>query len=95
MAQIEIQTEEEHGRGWEYHARVSRGTGTPTEHTIRLAWVDHEHWSGGRVAPSKVVESLLEYLLQRETEHEIPASFDASTVRRWFPDVDRDLPGRF
>ena len=95
VARIEIQTEEERGRGWEYRARVTRAAGKPTEHTIRLAWVDHEHWCGGRVAPSKVVESLLEYLVKREGEHEIPASFDASTVRRWFPDVDRDLPGRF
>lgn len=95
MAQIEIQTEEERERGWEYHARVSRSAANITQHTIRLAWVDHEHWCGGRVAPSKVIESLLEYLLQREEEHEIPANFDAATVRRWFPDVDRDLPGKF
>ena len=95
MAQIEIKTEQERGRGWDYLARVSREVGKPTEHTIRLAWVDHEHWCGGRVAPSKVVESLLAFLLEREAQHAIPASFDAATVRRWFPDVDRELPGRF
>lgn len=96
MAKVEIETEQESGRGWEYHAKVSRGgAGDTTEHTVKLAWVDHEHWSGGRVPPSKVIESLLEFLVEREEKHEIPAKFDASTVRRWFPDVDRELPGRF
>ena len=98
MAKVEIDTEQESGRGWEYHAKVSRGpggAGQTSEHTVKLAWVDHEHWSGGRVPPSKVIESLLEFLVEREEKHAIPAKFDASTVRRWFPDVDRELPGRF
>jgi hypothetical protein len=95
VAKVDIQTEEESGRGWEYHAKVERDQGQTTEHTVKLAWVDHEHWSGGRVAPSKVVESLLEFLLEREGKHLIPASFDAATVRRWYPEVDKELPGRF
>lgn len=95
MAKVDIETEQESGRGWEYRAKVSRTPGETTEHTVKLAWVDHEHWSGGRVAPSKVVESLLEFLVEREERRAIPASFDAATVRRWFPDVDRELPGRF
>ena len=95
MAKVDIQTELESGRGWEYHAKVSRGAGNDTEHIVKLAWVDHEHWSGGRVPPSKVIESLLEFLVEREEKHAIPASFDASTVRRWHPEVDQELPGRF
>lgn len=92
MAEIDIQTEEESGRGWVYHAAVDR-QGRKTEHTVKLAWVDHELWSGGRVAPSKVIEALIAFIIERGKD--VPATFDAATVRRWLPDVDRELPGRF
>lgn len=92
MPEIEVQTEEESGRGWIYHATIQR-EGRRTEHTVTLSWADHELWSGGRVAPSKVVEELIAFMLERERE--VPARFDAATVRRWLPDVDRELPGRF
>lgn len=92
MAKIDIQTEEEVGRGWVYHALVEHA-GQKTEHTVKLAWVDHELWSGGRVPPSKVIEALIAFVVDQKRE--LPASFDAATVRRWFPEVDRELPGKF
>lgn len=92
VAEIEIQTEEESGRGWVYHASIDR-LGKKTEHVVSLAWVDHELWSGGRVPPSKVMEALIAFVI--EQGHEVPANFDAATVRRWLPVVDRELPGRF
>ncbi len=92
MAEIDIQTEQESGRGWVYQAAIDR-LGHRTEHTVTLAWVDHELWSGGRVAPSKVVEALIAFII--EHGREVPSTFDAATVRRWIPEVDRDLPGRF
>lgn len=96
MAMIEVQTEEETGRGWRYGVRVEREGGRASTHEVRLAWVDHEHWSGGRAAPSRVVEALLRFLVEREGSggREIPASFDAATVRRWYPDVDGVMGGR-
>lgn len=92
MATIDIKTEEESGRGWVYHVVVDR-PGGQTEHTVKLAWVDCELWSGGRVAPSKVIEALVSFLIERECD--IPETFDAAAVRRWIPEVDRELPGRF
>lgn len=93
MADVDVQVEQEQGQGWRYQVALSRD-GQKTEHTVRLAWVDHEHWCGGRVAPSKVVEALMAFLLRHEFEHEIPRSFDAATVRRWFPEVDQELAER-
>ena len=94
MASITIKTEEESPRGWVYLVEVARGPGSPvSEHTVRLAWVDHEHWCGGRAAPSKVVEALVAYLVGREADRPLPESFDAATARRWHPGLDRDLPG--
>jgi len=95
LVTVEVKTEEDVGRGWRYLVGVVREDGRTSEHTVRLAWVDHEHWSGGRAAPSRVIEALVRYLVEREGEgREIPETFDASTVRRWYPDVDSVIAGR-
>ena len=91
MSVIEVHSEQETARGWTYQVAIRREAGPETTHTVTLAWVDHEHWSGGVVAPSRVIEALIRYMLTREAEHPIPAKFDASTVRRWFPEVDEAL----
>jgi len=69
-----------------------------SEHTVRLAWCDHDHWCGGRLAPSVMIESLLRTLvsLRKGTvEHHIPATlppaFDAARARRWHRDIDHEL----
>lgn len=90
---IEVLTEEETARGWSYRVAVSRPGGRGTEHTVTLAWVDHEHWCGGALPPSRVVESLMRLLAAREHERPIPPRFDAAAARRWFPDLDRALRG--
>jgi hypothetical protein len=95
VAKIEVITEEEKGNGWVYRVAVERDAGAgegKTEHTVRLAWVDHEHWSGGRVQPSKVIEVLMGLLAGRNRE--IPAEFDAAAVRRWWSGVDAAMQGR-
>ena len=86
-------TEEERSRGWEYRVAVERESGARTEHTVRLSWADHEHWSGGRAAPSRVVQVLMDLLVERERESKIPESFDAATMRRKWPQIDREMQG--
>jgi hypothetical protein len=92
VTKIEVITEEEKGNGWVYRVAVERDAGPRSEHTVRLAWVDHEHWSGGRVQPSKVIEVLMGLLAGRDRE--IPAEFDAAAVRRWWSGVDAAMQGR-
>ena len=91
MAQVRVENERETPRGWRYRVYVERG-GVTTEHEVALAWVDHEHWCGGRLAPSTVVERLLGLLVERDDE--IPARFDAATARRWFRELDEELMRR-
>jgi hypothetical protein len=89
MAQIRVENEQETPRGWRYHVVVEREGAAATEHEVALAWVDHEHWCGGRLAPSTVVERLFGVLLEQGDE--IPARFDASTARRWCRALDEEL----
>ncbi len=93
VAEIEIITEQETGHGWQHHVTVVRDSGARTEHIVRLSWADHEHWSGGRDAPSKVIQTLMELLLERERERAIPDVFDAAAVRRWWPEMDARMQG--
>ena len=64
----------------------------PSDHEVTLAWVDHEHWSGGRFPPSTVVERLFGVLLEQRLD--IPERFDAATARRWFRELDEELMRR-
>lgn len=92
MANVQVQREVEEGRGWCYAVRLCRDDGSVSEHTVRLAWVDHDHWSGGRVSPSRTIEALLRYVVERVPAQEWPAAFDAARARRWVPELDRELP---
>lgn len=93
-AKIEVTTEQESDHGWSYEVAVERAGGGRTEHRVTMAWVDCEHWAGGRFPPSRVVEALVGLLVEREGERPLPERFDAATARRWYPDLDEVLPAR-
>jgi len=91
MADIEIGTETEGERQWSYDVTVYDGGKTHT-FAVTLSFQDYDHWSRGRVAPSRVVEKAFEFLLEREPATSILSKFDCSVIRRYFPDVDDVLP---
>lgn len=90
-SRIEIDRETETPRGWRYTVHLQHADGLVTDHEVTLAWVDHDLWSGGRLAPSRVVEMVLAYLLDRGIPASLPHSFDAARARRWIPQIDQDL----
>lgn len=94
MPRIEVQSETEVPRGWRYRVIIHEAEG-PREHSVRLSWVDHDHWSGGRLPPSRVVEALMACLVRRPPAEALPASFDAARIRRWIPTIDADLKEEF
>ncbi|GMV24877.1 MAG: hypothetical protein AMXMBFR58_09080 [Phycisphaerae bacterium] len=93
MTRIHVQTEVENApsKCWDYTVRVEHDSGSCTEHRVRLSWVDHEHWSGGRLPPSQVVEAVVERLVAHGMTDSLPERFDAARARRWFPQIDREL----
>jgi hypothetical protein len=79
--------------------RPDTATMTQTKHEVRLDWADHELWSGGSASPSKVVEAVLQCLLDPTWAGALPggglpAKFDLATARRWVPTIDRLVPAR-
>ena len=91
MPEINVKTETEHERSWTFNVEVQDG-GTAHEYDVTLNWSDYEHWSRGQVAPEKVVHAAFEFLLQREPATAIMKKFDCAVIRRYFSDVDKELP---
>ena len=91
MAEIEVGTETERDNAWAYEVRVF-DAGRTYEYDVTLSFSDYDHWSRGRVPPSRVVHRAFEYLLAREPAGSILPKFDCSVIRRYFPEVDKELP---
>ena len=74
---------------------VAHGESPASIHRVRLGWVDHNHWTGERpFAPSRVVQALLECLLEADPPVELPERFDAATARRWVNSLDTEIASR-
>lgn len=93
MTTIEVKRERETPRGWSYDVLLTRGESS-SEHEVTLSWADHDYWSGGAVAPSRVVEAVLAWLAEEHPEFAWAVRFDAATVRRRFPEIDESLGRR-
>jgi len=92
MADIEVESETEHDTHWAYAVRVF-ADGRLHEYDVTLSFQDYDLWSRGRVAPSRVVEAAFSFLLKNEPATSIMNKFDCSVIRRYFPQVDQELPG--
>lgn len=88
VASVDVGAETETARGWSYAVRVVWMDDAESDHTVTLSWHDHDHWSGGAAAPSRVVGVLIRLAGDAIGREKLPARFDASTVRRWIPDLD-------
>jgi hypothetical protein len=93
MPRIDVQTEIENqpAKCWDYVVRLHRDSGEESSHQIRLSWLDHELWSGGRRPPSQVVEAVVAHLVSHGIDSRLPAKFDAARARRWVPGIDQEL----
>lgn len=92
MADIEVGEETEANNHWAYAVRVFEG-GRTHDYAVTLSFQDYDLWSRGRVAPSRVVEAAFKFLLANEPATSIMGKFDCSVIRRYFPSVDKELPG--
>lgn len=92
MPDIEVSHEREENNRWSYQVKVF-DAGRVYEYEVTLNWSDYDLWSRGRIAPSSVVETAFRFLLEREPASMIMSRFDCSVIRRYFPEVDKKLPG--
>ena len=91
MVTINVKTETDTARGWVFCVDLEDGDETHS-FDVSLSWPDYDHWSHGRVAPERVVMAAFEFLLKREPISSIMPKFDCAVIRRYFNDVDAELP---
>jgi hypothetical protein len=95
MPAVRVRSETEVPQGWRYVVEIERADGAVSTHRVRLAWVDHNHWTGERpIPPSRVAGALVECLLEADPGRVLPERFDAATARRWAPGIDGMMPER-
>ncbi len=93
MPQIEIISEQEHGKAWQFLVQVLDDEGNLRKHTVTLSWADYNLWSpDGGDEPVKVAEAVMLFLISRLGAAGIDAKIEASIARRKFPDADAAIP---
>lgn len=93
MAQVEIISEREGQRGWEFAAQMLGDDGVLHQRVVTLSWADYNLWSrDGSDEPARVAEAALAFMLKRMRASELPERLDMSTARRRFPDADAIIP---
>jgi hypothetical protein len=90
MVDVNVKTEEDSPRGWRFEVELSEN-GTRKSYDVTLSWSDYDLWSHGQFAPERVVKAAFKFLLEREPMDAILAKFDCAVIRRYFPEVDREL----
>lgn len=91
MATITIGTEQEASNHWRYDVTVE-DRGQSYHFDVTLSWADYDLWCKGRIPPERVIQAAFAFLLEREPASSILARFDCSVMRRYFSEVDEELP---
>ena len=73
-----------------FDVEVAEGRGA-TRHRVTLSAADCARLAAG-ATPERLVEAAFRFLLDREPQESILASFDLSVIARYFPDFERELP---
>ena len=93
MPQIEIISEQEHGKGWQFVVQVLDDRGTLHKHTLTMSWADYNLWSpDGADEPAMVAEAVMMFLLKHSPAAELGEKFDASIARRKSNHADAQIP---
>jgi hypothetical protein len=78
--------------GWVCDVRV-RDHGTVTNHRVSVATGDLARLAPGAIDPEDLVRRSFEFLLQRESQHSILASFELTDIGSYFPEYEREIGG--
>ncbi len=90
---VEIVSERETPGGWSFELRLGPDAPTTRRRTLRLSWADYNLWSAdGADPPHAVAKAVARFVVSRTPAAELPATIEASTARRRFPDADEQIP---
>ncbi|MCZ6642763.1 MAG: hypothetical protein O7F71_14385 [Gammaproteobacteria bacterium] len=67
---------------------------TETSHRVRMSPDYHKKLCGGTMTQEWVIVQSFKFLLEREPNTAILASFDLTEIARYFPEFETELMGR-
>jgi hypothetical protein len=59
---------------------------------VTMSCADHARLGGDTHRPEAVIDAAFRFLLDREPKEAILARFDITTISRYFPEFERELP---
>ena len=83
--------EVKHASGDEWMVTIK--SSDTTRHRVRVSKADLERLAAGRTAEDLLAESF-RFLLEREPNTSILASFDLPVIGRYFPEFEREIKAR-
>ena len=92
--EVNVRDETETSNAWLFRVDVRTGGMIEARSiTLRLAWVDYNHWSPeGTARPEDVAHAALRFLLAQQPVLELHDEIDAARIRRMYPDADERIP---
>jgi hypothetical protein len=70
---------------------VREGAGA-TRHDVTISEDTLERLTDGKHQPERCLEAAFRFLLDREPKESILKRFDVTTISRYFPEFERELP---
>jgi hypothetical protein len=64
-----------------------------SRYQVTIAADDAKRWAKLGAEPSRCVEAVMRFLIDREPKESILSTFDTNVVRRYFPEFDDAFPG--
>jgi hypothetical protein len=72
---------------------VIRDTRGESRHRVTMQAEEAERWARLGAEPSRCVEAVMRFLLDREPKESILSAFDMRVVQRYFPEFEDAFPG--
>ena len=91
MSEPSISVTPHPGGGFTFDVIIRDARGE-SRHSVTIDAEDTERWAKVGAEPSRCVEAVMRFLLDREPKESILRAFDMRVVRRYFPEFDDAFP---
>jgi hypothetical protein len=92
MSEPSISVAPHPGGGFTFDVIV-RDAGGESRHRVTIGADEARRWAQLGAEPSRCVEAVMRFLIDREPKESILSAFDTNVVRRYFPEFDDAFPG--
>ena len=92
MPKIDITRMDDDEAPMVFHITVEDADGSSSQHSVNMDQATFEKLRRGEATPEDVIDAAFRYLLDRESKESILTEFDVTTIGRYFPGYEDELP---